>query len=427
MRVALLLVAVAGIGCQSASAADIDVAKERGALIAALHAAGPGDTLRLAKFDYAGPLVITKPLTLKGAEGARVVGSGAGTVISIEASDVVIEDIAVTGSGAKLDSLDAGIAIAKDTQNVRVINNMITENLIGIDVQGARNALVRGNTIIGRNDLRKSQRGPGVYVWNAPGLTVEDNDISGGRDGIFVTTSHHAVYRNNVMHDLRFAFHSMNANDIEVTGNRSMRNDMGYAFMYSRVVNASENVSAGDRTHGIFLNYVTGATIAHNEVHGGSEKCVFVYNVNKTQILRNRFEGCGIGIHFTAGSERNSIAGNAFIGNQTQVKYAGTRWIEWSRDGKGNYWSDQVAFDINGDGIADSAYRPNDMIDRITWSQPMARLLMGSPAVQLIRWSQSRFPGLLPGGIIDSHPLMSAAGMGLPSAEVALKGTRDDQ
>ncbi len=110
------------------------------------------------------------------------------------------------------------------------------------------------------------------------------------------------------------------------------------------------------------------------------------------------------------------------------MKYVGTRWLEWSgtpevaddagrtggpaKSAVGNFWSDHVAFDIDGDGTADSPYRPNDTVDVLTWSQPMTRLLLGAPAVQLIRWAQSRFPGLLPGGVIDSHPLMSPDGSG---------------
>ncbi|HHB83903.1 MAG TPA: nitrous oxide reductase family maturation protein NosD, partial [Devosia sp.] len=113
-----------------------------------------------------------------------------------------------------------------------------------------------------------------------------------------------------------------------------------------------------------------------------------------------------IGIHFTAGSERNSIFNNGFVGNRTQVKYAGTRWVDWSVEGRGNYWSDHAAFDLNGDAIADSVFRPNDVMDRVLWSQPATKLLLGSPAVQLIRWSQSAFPALQPGGVIDSAPLM---------------------
>jgi nitrous oxidase accessory protein len=45
-------------------------------------------------------------------------------------------------------------------------------------------------------------------------------------------------------------------------------------------------------------------------------------------------------------------------------------------------------------------------MDQILWSQPAAGLLTGSPAVQLVRWSQRDFPATLPGGVRDSAPLM---------------------
>ena len=57
---------------------------------------------------------------------------------------------------------------------------------------------------------------------------------------------------------------------------------------------------------------------------------MFIYNANKNRFRDNWFEGCEIGIHFTAGSEGNAIAGNAFIGNRNQVKYVGTRYLDWS-------------------------------------------------------------------------------------------------
>ena len=40
------------------------------------------------------------------------------------------------------------------------------------------------------------------------------------------------------------------------------------------------------------------------------------------------------------------------------------------------------------------------------WTAPQARMLMTSPAVQILRFAQSRFPAVLPGGVIDSAPLM---------------------
>ncbi len=72
--------------------------------------------------------------------------------------------------------------------------------------------------------------------------------------------------------------------------------------------------------------------------------------------------------------------------------------------GPGQLLAGHVAFDVNRDGIADSPYRPNDSIDRMTWSQPTSRLLLGSPAVQMIRWAQSRFPGLLPAASSTAIP-----------------------
>jgi nitrous oxidase accessory protein len=409
MRAAGRLAALAAIllsATRPGFAAEIAVAPGPDALVAAIRTAAPGDVLRLGDGTYAGPVTIDKPLTLAGGRDARITGPGRGSVITVAADDVTLEGLAVSGSGLRLDTLDSGIVIAKDAMRTKVLRNRIVGNLIGIDVQGGRDALVEGNTIVGRIDLRKNERGPGIYVWNAPGLVVAGNDIRRGRDGVFISTSAKAVYRGNRFRELRFAFHAMYANDIEVRGNLSEGNDLGFAFMFSRRVRAEDNRSIGDRSHGLFLNAVNDSVIAHNTVARADDKCLFFYDANKNRIEANRFEGCGIGIHFTAGSEKNVFTGNAFVGNRTQVKYVGSRWLEWSDGKTGNYWSDHAAFDVNGDGIADSPYRPNDVIDQLTWSQPMARLLLGAPAVQLIRWSQSRFPGLMPGGVVDSRPLM---------------------
>jgi nitrous oxidase accessory protein len=213
--------------------------------------------------------------------------------------------------------------------------------------------------------------------------------------------------RNNRFGDLRFAIHYMYTNDSELSGNVSRGNHIGYAIMFSHRLVVRGNLSDGDRDHGFLFNYANSSQIAGNEVRGGAEKCVFIYNANKNRFNGNRFHGCVIGIHFTAGSERNEIAGNAFIGNRTQVKYVGTRDVEWSAGGRGNYWSDNPAFDLDSDGIAERPYRPNGLVDQILWRQPLAKLLLNSPAVQVLRWAQSEFPALHPGGVTDSAPLMA--------------------
>ena len=401
------------------AAAEIGVPAGDG-LALAIAGAAPGDVLILAPGLHIGPVVIDKPLTLDGRGQAQIDAGGQGSVIKITGEDVVIRGLTLTGSGSSHQDIDSGVLMTRTARRVLVEDNRIEGNLYGVDIHGAKDSIVRGNAIIGRQGHRMNERGNGIYIWNAPGAVVEGNDIRYGRDGIFTNTSRKNIFRNNTFRDLRFAVHYMYTHDSEVSGNVSIGNHLGYAIMFSDRVKVTNNVSIKDRGHGVMLNYANSSDVAGNLVSGGTEKCTFIYNAHKNLIAGNHFEGCDIGIHFTAGSERNAITGNAFIGNREQVKYVGSRDVEWSLDGRGNYWSDHPAFDLDGDGIADSPFRPNDLVDRILWSQPAAGALIGSPAVQLIRWAQSSFPATLPGGVVDSFPLTAAPAFRVPEDVAAM-------
>ncbi|MFU8777685.1 MAG: nitrous oxide reductase family maturation protein NosD [Roseovarius sp.] len=403
------------------SAAERRVPAETGALATAIAGAKPGDVLTLAPGLHAGPVTLDRALTLDGHGAATIDAGGTGSVITITGSDITVRGLTLTGSGSDHDAIDSGVQITRTAARVLVEDNDILGNLYGVDVHGPKGATVRGNRIVGRSDHHMNSRGNGVYVWNAPGTIIEDNDIRLGRDGIFVNASNDGIFRRNLMRDLRFAVHYMYANNSEVSGNISIGNTLGFALMFSNRIIVHDNLSLGDRSHGLMLNYANNADIRGNLVRGGTEKCTFIYNAHRNLIYDNRFEGCDIGIHFTAGSERNAITGNAFVGNRTQVKYVGTKHVEWSHDGRGNYWSDHPAFDLDGNGIADTSFRPNDLMDHILWSQPAASLLMGAPAVQLIRWSQKHFPASLPGGVLDSAPLMRPVLVAVPDHIAAME------
>lgn len=404
MRLSVLL-----IGFLLASpllAAERAVVPGAGSLAAAIAGAQPGDVLVLTDGAYDGPVTIDRPLTITGPRGAVVNGLKQGSVVTIAASDVTLTGFTVTGSGRINQDLDAGVKIVQGADRARVEKLLVTDNMHGIDVHGGRDTIVSGNEIIGTRSARMNERGNGIYVWNSPGTLLQDNIIRYGRDGIFSNASADSIYRRNIMRDLRFAVHFMYTRNTEVSDNISIGNHLGFAIMFSNRAKILNNLSLGDREHGLMLNYANNADVSGNLVRGGTKKCLFIYNAHKNLVWGNRFESCGIGIHFTAGSEKNVLTGNAFIANREQVKYVGTRNMEWSHEGRGNFWSDHPAFDLNGDGIADSFYRPNDLMDQILWSQPAASLLTGSPAVQIVRWSQRDFPATLPGGVRDSAPLM---------------------
>ena len=440
--------ATLGMAAFMAALPVVTVAAERvvsptdGPLQEIVAEAAPGDVVILQAGDYSGPVVVDKPLVLAGKAGAIVTGNGTGSVIAITAPGVTVRGLRVTGSGMDLTLRDSGIYADKTATGAVIEENTVTGNMFGIYLYGAVDSIARNNKVIGLKSGRMSQVGSGITVWNAPGAKVIGNDISFGRDGIATTASKKNVFSGNRFSDLRFAIHYMYTNDSVVSDNVSTGNSVGYAIMFSNRLEITGNISDGDRDHGLLLNSANSSDISQNVVigrmqpinrwlsagvqsgeHGvpqsdeevdatkgerlGPEKCVFMYNANRNHFTDNRFEGCSIGIHFTAGSEGNTVSGNAFIANRNQVKYVGTRYIDWSSEGRGNYWSDNPAFDLNGDGLGDNPYRPNDLIDRVLWTSPQAKVLTTSPAVQVIRWAQSQFPALLPGGVVDSHPLMA--------------------
>ncbi len=441
-RMAVVLAAIP----TCATAAEVQLVPSDGPrLQQVLDASSDGDTIRLAPGIYRGPITIRKQVVLEGLpqKTAILTGSLKGSVITVDAPNAVVRGLVVKGSGTDLAALDSGVFVSQSAKGAVVEDNEITGNLNGVYLHGAPHSIARRNRIVGYTAGRMSEAGNGVSLWNAPGAQIVDNDISFGKDGVSTNASKRNLFKGNRFHDLRFAVHYMYTNDSVISGNTSVGNLVGYAIMFSSHLTIMNNVSDGDRDHGLLLNFANGSTIKHNKVVGhlqpsdrwvlggtradmsdmpasepssppneemqlGPEKCVFIYNANRNVLEENLFQNCAIGIHFTAGSEGNDITGNAFVGNRSQVKYVGSRYLDWSKKGRGNYWSDNPSFDLNGDGLADSPYRPNDIVDNVLWTAPQAKVLTTSPAVQIIRWAQSQFPSLLPGGVIDSKPLMAA-------------------
>lgn len=418
-----------------------------------LELAREGDVLLLAAGEHKGPLRIDRRVVLQGEPGAVLRADGEGSVISVHAPDVEIRGLTITGSGRNLQAMNSGVYLEKTAERALVENNRIVGNLFGVYIHGATGSRVLNNEIEGLKDIRQAEAGNGVSLWNAPDVTIGGNTISHGRDGIYTISSRKDRFINNRFENLRFAVHYMYTNDSEISGNVSIQNHVGYAIMSSNRLVVRGNVSDRDRDYGLLFNNANYSQIDGNLVAGGKldgapgaqevasdergmmpsvaaqadargvrhgpEKCVFIYNANRNRFRNNWFERCGIGVHFTAGSEGNEITGNAFIGNRNQVKYVGTRDLDWSAGGRGNYWSDNPAFDLDGDGLADTAYRPNDLVDRVLWTAPSAKILINSPAVQVLRWAQAQFPALYPGGVVDGHPLIAppprpAAARGLP-------------
>ncbi len=346
-------------------------------------------------------------------------GGGEGNAVDILAAEVTFSGCQVRNWGGDLNELDAGIFVAREARGAVIENNRLQGPAFGVWLDATKDVMVRNNLIRGDAGIRSQDRGNGIHLFNTTGALVEGNDISQTRDAIYIETANHNVIRNNRMTDLRYGIHYMYSMHNLLEGNVTRGTRTGYALMQSKYLKVINNRSENDENYGILMNFITNSEFRGNVVTGVSQgetagvaisgaegKAVFIYNSLYNTFESNVFRDSNIGIHLTAGSEENEVFNNAFVNNQRQVKYVATRTQEWSKEGRGNYWSDYLGWDRNQDGIGDVAYEPNDNVDRLLWTYPEAKVLMFSPAVDTLRWVQDAFPVVKAAGVSDSHPLM---------------------
>lgn len=404
-------------------AATVQVSPDQ-SLQAVIDQAQPGDQLVLARGIYAGNFVLPVSLVLSGEPGAILDAQGTGHGLTVQGANSHIHDLKIQNWGTDLTAQDAGIYVAPKAASSRINKVQLVGGGFGIWVDTTPDMTITGNTVEGDLNLRSTDRGNGIHLFNVTGARVENNEVWHARDGIYIDTSNGNELVGNYLHDLRYGVHYMYSYRNLVKDNFTENTRTGYALMQSKYLTVVGNRSKNDANYGILMNYITYSTLTDNRIEGvqnarhphmkqvsrraGLEgKALFIYNSLFNDIRDNLFADSDMGIHLTAGSEDNVLSGNAFVRNKEQVKYVATRTQDWSKEGVGNYWSDYLGWDMDGDGLGDVEYEPNDSVDRLLWKFPAARLLLNSPAVETLRWVQRQFPVLKAPGVMDSHPLMT--------------------
>ncbi|HSI96091.1 MAG: nitrous oxide reductase family maturation protein NosD [Methylophilaceae bacterium] len=401
--------AVLSLGLTAALAANLACAAEftvqpGQSIAASIAGAAAGDTVQVERGHYRERLLIDKPLTLKGLNRPTLDGGHEGDVIRIKSPDVTIEGFIVRNSGANLTKQNAGIYLEPGSDRAVIRDNVINYTLFGLWIEKVKNVQVIGNNITGMRDLASAQRGNGIQLYNSQHATIIDNHVSFTRDGIYVDVSDHALFRGNRLHHLRYGTHYMNSNYNVWEGNQSYLNRGGLALMEVRNQTVRNNQAWGNSDHGIMLRTIQDSVVENNIV-AGNRRGFFIYDAEYNTLRGNLVIGNRVGMHVWAGSINNAVDGNDLIHNREQIRYVASRDEQWG--GKtGNYWSNYLGWDRDGDGVGDVPYEASDIVDRLTWKYPAVKLLLNSPAVQTLRMVARQFPLLRATSIVDQHPRM---------------------
>ena len=403
-----LTFAILALATQAARATTWIVGQDGRGLIATVAAAQSGDRVEVPDGVWKGPVVIDKAITLVGTGGV-VDGQGDGITVMISAAGAIVADLKIRNSGSTLSGLppDACVHVTKTATGATVRGCKLERCAFGIWVHQTDKARIEQNVVIGMETGHRSYRGNGIHLFDASHLVVSGNRVSGGRDGIYVSATEDSVIADNVLERTRYGIHYMFSYRNTVRGNRATGCGSGYAIMSSHHLKVTHNVATENEHHGLLFRDVQYSRIAHNVMTRNGEG-LFFYSSTENVIVDNDVLHNGVGAKIWAGSVRNVVSRNRFVGNRRQVFYVSTVDLVWAETGVGNRWGDYLGWDADGDGIGDRPYRVDGFTATLVYRFPAAVLLLRSPTLELLSHLERRLPMLRTATVIDRHPLVAA-------------------
>ena len=378
-----------------------------------------GDSIIFAKGVYKLNLLLTEPLAIRGEDGAVIDAGGKGSGITIRRSGTSVENLTVRNYGGDLYKRDSGVRVMDGCMNVRLVNLKLSGPGFGIRADRLEKLEIRDCEITGRARRHILDRGDGVFLNYVKHSKLIGNTVKDVRDGFYFENTDGTESVGNHFDNTQYGIHWMYTRDDTGYDNVTVNSVGGFALMSSKRIMFRDNTAKDNVEFGILLNVCEGCTVKANLVDGVHNpkgkaaldtegKGLFIYGPGASRVQGNAFTGADIGIGVALGGEKTVVTENVFDRNTIQVRYVGKAPLEWSENGRGNYWSTFMSWDADGNGIADTPYQPNDSLDRIFWIYPEARFLMQSPVTALLRWFAARLEIDRGKGVTDSHPLMNA-------------------
>lgn len=378
----------------------------------AINQAPDGAKITLQAGEYVGNILINKPLTIDGIDkNAIIVGDGAGSVITINSSNVVLKNLTVKNSGNSVEKIDSGI-LAKNVNHITLDNNRVEDTLFGINLEQVNRSKITNNFVTSK-DLPLGVRGDAIRLWYSHDNQVVSNTIYKSRDFVLWYSSGNIIEGNYGSHN-RYSLHFMYAGRNTIRNNTFEYNSVGIFFMYSSgsiVQNNTVKNAIGPFGVGIGMKDTSNFTLLDNNLIYNSRGLYIDQSPYQPGTI-NVFERNSIlynssGVQFQVSRERSIFNENILRGNIEAVVNDSPRnnleKNEWSR----NYWDSYEGFDRNGDGYGDIPYKHYVYADKLWLYNPNVKFFYGSVIMDLLNFLAKFIPFSEPELLaVDNKPLM---------------------
>ncbi|MBI4931471.1 MAG: nitrous oxide reductase family maturation protein NosD [Bacteroidetes bacterium] len=368
-------------------------------------AANNGDTIIIKKGNYRERnIIVNKSITILGENYPVIDGENKGQIFFIKANSVTIKGLQIQNVGNSYVEDWAGIKIS-NAKNCVIKNNKLCNTFFGIYFAKSENCTVRGNEVTGtsKNEI---EAGNAIHLWYCKNMLIENNHLTGHRDGIyfeFVTES--KIFNNISTKQIRYGMHFMFSHHNEYYQNKFTDNDAGVAVMYSNHIYMHENTFSDN----------------WSPVSNG----ILLKGISDSRIEKNIFEHNTVGL-YAEGCDRNEIKNNNLVKNGWAVKIMGDCSDNHFEENnitantfdvvtnsslshnlfERNFWSEYTGYDLDKNGTGDIPYRPVKLFTYIVENIPSAIILLRSLFIDLLNLAEKVTPVITPETLTDNKPMM---------------------
>ena len=377
----------------------------------AIDRAPSGATIRLSAGTYVGNIIIKRPLTLIGREeGVVIDGNNSGSVITINSSDVILENLNIINSGDRMDKLDSAIFM-NSAKRCQVRQCHITNTLYGIDMKMVEDSIIEKNYISSK-DLDISLRGDGLKIWYSHNNLIKENTIEKVRD-VTLTYSNNNRLENNTFLSNRFATHISLSKDNNIEKNIYRYNSVAMMLMgvkETKVIANSIKSSKGAAGIGVVIKGSQQLHFERNVVRYNAEGMFIDTKVTEEgmqrYIIDNEISYNREAIHFQAVIQNNTLTENRFVGNIDDIVKSTEGALTRRNHVERNYWDRYSGFDRDHDNIGDNTYKIYQHADQLWHYNPKVKFFYGAPLMSMLNFLSELAPFVEPVLLLeDTKPL----------------------
>jgi nitrous oxidase accessory protein len=408
IAIALLLVAPVVCGANASGQTDTTVVSTSGqvrTVAEALRLTPRGGHVVIRAGLYREPtIVVTRPVTIAGEPGAVLDGENARQIMTVAADDVTIRGLEFRRVGTSHVEDRAAIKV-QDAANCVIEDNRIEDAFFGIYLARSNGCRISRNRLHARKGTESSS-GNGIHLWTSNRVTIEGNEISGHRDGIYLEFVHESDVRDNVSeHNLRYGMHFMYSDDCRYVANTFRKNGSGVAVMYTKRVVMTDNRfedNWGAASYGLLLKEILEPRLSGNRFTRNTVG-LLVDGVTRLRAEQNVFVENGWAVKLLASAQDGRFTGNEFLRNTFDVS---TNSREATTSFAGNYWDDYEGYDLDRNGTGDVPYHPVRLFSMLVAQNQPVIITLRSPFVRLLDLAERVLPSITPETLVDASPVM---------------------